>query len=71
MLEVGGVWDLRGPLGDAGWGVLVRYIREKGWLLVMVIVDRGGPDGTSSEEGEEDQGEKNGDTGGDYSILYQ
>ena len=69
MLEVTGVWDLRGPLGDAGWGVLVWDIREKGWLLGMEVANREGPGGTSSEEeGEEDQGEKNGDAGGDCSM---
>ena len=62
------MWDLREPLGNAGWGVLVRYIREKGWLLGMVVADREGPGGTSSEEGEEDRGEKNGDAGRDCSM---
>ena len=68
MLEVGGVWDLRGPLGDAGWGVLVWDIREKGWLLGMIVADREGPGGTLSEKEEEDQVEKNGDADGDGSM---
>ena len=69
VLEVGGVWDLREPLGNAGWGVLVWYIREKGWLLGMVVADGEGQGGTSSEEEEkEDQRVKNGDAGVDYSM---
>ena len=67
-MEVGGVWDLRGPLGDVRWGLLVRYIRERGWLLCMIVEDREGPGGTLSEKGEEDRGEKNGDADGDGSI---
>ena len=47
------MWDLMEPLDNAGWGVLVCYIREKGWLLGMVVAVREGPGGTSSEEGEE------------------
>ena len=48
---------------------MVRYIREKRWLMGMVVADGKDPGGTTSEEeGEEDQGEKNGDAGGDYSM---
>ena len=47
----------------------MRYIQEKGWLLGMVVADREGPGGTSSEEAEADRGEKNDDAGGDCSML--
>ena len=55
-------------MGDAGWGVLVRYIREKGWLLGMVVADREGLGGMLSEEGEDSRGEKIGDAGEDCSM---
>ena len=54
-MEVGGVWDLREPLGGTGWGVMMRYIREKRWLMGMVVADGKDPGGTTSEEeGDED-----------------
>jgi len=39
VLEVGGMWDLREPIEDVAWGVLIRFIRETRRPLCMVVAD--------------------------------
>lgn len=57
----GGVWDVREPLGDDGWAALIRYIRETGRPLRMVVAD-GEADASEEEEEEEDHGDGNDDS---------
>ncbi|KAL9190394.1 hypothetical protein ACHAXT_007605 [Thalassiosira profunda] len=39
VLEVGGVWDLREPIDATSWGVLVKFIKETGRPLSMVVAE--------------------------------
>mmetsp|Transcript_18505 Transcript_18505/g.38701 ORF Transcript_18505/g.38701 Transcript_18505/m.38701 type:complete len:511 (-) Transcript_18505:148-1680(-) len=71
VLEVGGVWDLRNPIEDDLWGVLVRFIRETRRPLCMVVADGDCLGYALLEEEEEEhqrqQGEQSDDTSGVYS----
>lgn len=39
VLQVGGVWDLREPIDDTTWSVLIKFIRETRRPLSMVVAD--------------------------------
>ncbi|KAL7533567.1 hypothetical protein ACHAXR_005311 [Thalassiosira sp. AJA248-18] len=55
VLEVGGVWDLREPIEAVSWGVLIKFIRETGRPLCMVVADGGSLKDVTSEEEEEEE----------------
>jgi len=55
VLEVGGVWNLREPIDNKSWAVLIEYIQDTRRPLCMVVADGGGAPTTTSAEMEERQ----------------
>ena len=61
VLQVGGVWDLREPIDDTTWGVLIKFIRETRRPLSMVVAE--GDCLEAIEQEEEEEEEKGGNLG--------
>ncbi|KAL7432724.1 hypothetical protein ACHAXH_004769 [Discostella pseudostelligera] len=61
VLQVGGVWDLREPIDDTTWGVLIKFIRETRRPLSMVVADGNCLEEVEQVEVVEDEDENRGE----------
>ncbi len=58
VLQVGGVWDLREPIDDTTWGVLIKFIRETRRPLSMVVAEGDCLEAIEQEKEEEEGGNR-------------
>jgi len=70
VLQVGGVWDLREPIDDTTWGVLIKFIRETRRPLSMVVADGNCLEEVEQVEEVEDEEENRGEETEEVNDKY-